>query len=309
MANFDSTITELNNLHYFWDYKKICDLIKSLIDNGISIREIDNNCPKIPIYMIINYLIENEGNNINYINAITNYYNSIQINRQRCLVIADTHIGRLSNNENYIKNHTYENERGLFSAYNYALRNGITNVIHLGDLIEGFSDNTQRKIPTRLEQIEYLKKVYPYVNGIKTYLLYGNHDCNLISYDDADKRFHRVCYNTELIGAYSSYIFFCGNRIKLFHESYKNIINNEPPKIKNIELPYDFILDGHGHRYYIDDTNRIGLMPSLSSSVPDKNTIGFVEMINEEKEYIFKYFDQNGNEVKSGEKVLIKKKH
>ena len=309
MANFDSTITELNNLDYNFDHIQIVNSIKKLIDNGTSIREIDNNCPKLPAYIIINYLIENEGNNINYINAITHYYNGIQINRQRCLVIADTHIGRFSGNENYIKNHIYENERGLFSAYNYALRNGITNIIHLGDLIEGFLDNTQRKIPTCLEQIEQLKKVYPYVNGIKTYLLYGNHDLNLIKRYYADKRFYRVCYNTELIGAYSSYIFFCGNRIKLFHESYKNIINKVPPKIKNIELPYDFILDGHGHRYYIDDTNRIGLMPSLSSSVPDKNTIGFVEMIDEEKEYIFKYFDQNGNEVKSGEKVLLKKKH
>lgn len=297
MTDFVSEIKRMSNLACPLDR---ADLAKTLIDKGVSIRDMDNNCPELPIYEIIRYVVSNGTNDINIMNALRDYYNNLQINEQRCLVISDTHIGRLLNNETYNKNQTFENEKGLYSAYNYALKNGIGNVIHLGDLIEGFSDeNVKNKIPTQQEQVEYLEKFYPRKDEVKTYLLYGNHDINLIKYNNADKNFYKVCHNMELIGAYFSYINFCGNIIKLDH--HEKILSTK------LELPHDITLSGHHHNFFFDELNNDLHMPSVSSWNSVKSDIGFIEMIDEENNYLFKYLDQNGNEVKEKEKVLIKK--
>lgn len=295
MTDFVSEIKQMIRSNNPWIY---IDVINSLIDKGISIRDMNNNCPELPIYEIISNMLKVKMNDTK-MNALRDYYNSLQINEQRCLVISDTHIGRLLENETYNKNQTYENERGLYSAYNYALKNGIGNVIHLGDLIEGFAHKKlKEKIPTQQEQVEYLERIYPRRDEVKTYLLYGNHDVNLIEHDSADKNFYKVCHNMELIGSYFSYINFCGNIIKLDH--------NEKIFSTKLELPHEFTLSGHSHHYFVNQIERKVIMPLLSSSATIGD-IGFIEMIDEENNYLFKYLDQNGNEVKEKERVLIKK--
>lgn len=299
--NFDTVITELNNSNTTWEFQKIYSLLKLLIDSGVSIKDIDNNCSNLTAYKIIDYLVKYGEDDINNINAIKNYYNSLQINQDRCLVIADTHIGRLLGTEKYNKSQIFENERGLYYAYNHALKENINNVIHLGDLLEGDSDRDQYRIYAYQNQLEYLERVYPHINNIKTYLLYGNHDYNLIYYDNVDSKFYKVCNNMELIGVNDTYINFCNQIIKLSHYC------KTSDYIKNIELPHDIELSGHSHMYCIYEEDRFVRIPSLSSAVADKDGIGFIEMVNEENNYLLKYFDQNGNEVKGKEKVLNKK--
>ena len=301
MLNINTILSELNNSNATWEFEKIYSLLKQLIDNGISIRDIDNNCPKLTAYKIIDYLIRYGENNIDNLNAIKNYYDSLQINQDRCLVIADNHIGRLLRSEEYNPSQMFENERGLYFAYNHALKKGINNIIHLGDLLEGNSDIYQNKIQAIPYQFEYLERVYPHITNIKTYLLYGNHDYNLIYYDNVDEKFYNVCTNMELIGVNYSYINFCNQRIKLSHYC------NTAEYIKNIELPYDFELSGHSHIYNVFEEERFIRIPSLSSVSIDKSNIGFIEMIDEESKYLFKYFDENGNEKKENEKILCKK--
>ena len=295
-------INELNKCDTTYEFKKIYDLLKHLIDNGVSIKDIDNNCPKLPTYKIIDYLVRYGENDINNLNARKNYYNSLQINQNRCLIIADNHMGRLLRKEEYNTQDVFENERGLYFAYNHALKNGINNVIHLGDLLEGNSDSYQRRIENVPQQFEYLERVYPHVNNVKTYLLYGNHDYNLIYYNNAYDKFYKVCNNMELIGVNYSYINFCNQRIKLSHYC------SSAEYLKNIELPYDFELSGHSHIYNVFEEYRFVRVPALSSASLDKSSTGFIEMIDEENNYLFKYFDENENEIKAKESTLSKGK-
>ena len=301
MSDINIIINELNNLDVTCEFKKIYILLKQLIDNGILIKDIDNNCIKLTTYKIIDYLIRYGENDINNLNAIKNYYDNLQINQDRCLVIADNHMGRLLSTEEYNPLQIYENERGLYFAYNHAIKRGINNVIHLGDLLEGNSDNYQKRIQAIPYQFEYLERMYPNNINIKTYLLYGNHDYNLIYFDNVDDKFYKACTNMELIGVNYSYINFCNQRIKLSHYC------NNAEYIKNIELPYDFELSGHSHIYNVLEDERFVRIPSLSSASIDKSNIGFIEMIDEENKYLFKYFDENGNEIREKEKTLCKK--
>ena len=285
----------LNKCDVTYEFDKIYNLLTELIKAGISINEIDNNCPKLTSYRIIDFLIK-YGNNT-YLNTIKNYYINLKINQNKCLVIADNHMGRLTKNDN-ISNQYYENERGLYSAYNHALNYNIQNIIHLGDLLEGDSAPAQLKIPVS-QQLEYLKHAYPSINGIKTYLLYGNHDYNLIYFNGVNDKFYKMCSNMELIGINYSYINFCNYIIKLSHEC------KMAEHFQNIDLPHYFELSGHSHSFCMYD--KFIQMPSISSASVDQNSIGYIEMINEENEFLFKFFDQFGHEIYQKEKVL--KKH
>ena len=294
----DYLINELNKCDTTYEFDKIYNLIKKLIDSNVTIKQIDEACLKLPAYKIIDYLMLYGSNDINNLNAIKNYYTSLKINQNKCLVIADSHIGRLDKNEN-INSKFHNNERGLYMAYNHALKNNINNVIHLGDLLEGDSEKTQYRLNTS-NQFEYLKNIYPSINNIKTYLLYGNHDYNLIYFNGANDKFYKICNNMELIGINYSYINFCNYIIKLSHESKLS------ESFRNIDLPYNFELSGHSHYFNINNKLRLVNIPSLASVSLDQDSIGYIEMINEENEFLFKFFDQNGNYINSKEKILSK---
>ena len=285
-------IKQLNECDTTYEFSKIYNLLKSLI-NTMSIKEIEEKCPKLTAYDIIDYLIRYGENDPNNLKAIKTYYSSLTIDHDKCLVIADTHIGRLSN----LSTDCYENERGLYAAYNYALKNNFKHIIHLGDLLEGNSDSYQHKMNID-EQLKYLEKIYPRTN-IKTYLLYGNHDYNLIYFNGISDKFYKVCPNMELIGINYSYINFGNYTIKLSHECKMSGL------IKNIELPHEFELAGHSHYFNIYD--RLVQVPSIASVTLDKDSVGFIEIKNEEKSFIFKFLDKSGNEVKEKEKRLSKK--
>lgn len=203
-------------------------------------------------------------------------------------------------NDSITKKH--ENERGIYTAYEHAYKNGIKEIIHLGDLIEGNSNSNQLRIENVERQIEYLKKFYPDYSDINTYLLYGNHDYNAIKFDHINNKFYKDCKNMKLIGANISYINFCGYPIKLSHEC------DALKKLPVIELPYCFELSGHSHTFNMYEFSRIIKAPNLSSASIDKDSIGYLEMINEENEFLFKFFNDNGKEISRKEKKLMKLK-
>ena len=300
MTNKDYIFAELNECDTTYEFAQIYRLIKHLIDCGVSIKEIDYRCPKLTSYTIIDYLIRYGYDNLINLQAIRNYYNNLRINQDRCLIIADNHMGRLAPNEKYSNNQIFENERGLYHAYNHADKKGINSVIHLGDILEGDSFPDQYRIQSNPYQFEYYKKAYPYLSNIKTYLIYGNHDYHLIFFGNANEKFYKLCPNIELIGVNYSYINFCGHIVKLSHYC------KQSSHINNLFLPYEFELYGHSHMYSIDEENRLVGAPTLSSLAPNKDGIGYLEMINEEKEFLFKFYDQNGNEIGNREKTLIK---
>ena len=68
-------------------------------DNNISlIREISEKCNIAP-HRIIHYLLMRKPKDIQVLKEIKKYYYSNKIESNRCLVIADSHIGRLDSYE------------------------------------------------------------------------------------------------------------------------------------------------------------------------------------------------------------------
>ena len=300
----ETIINDINIIKASTEYicqPEVQEAIKELIHNGYSIRQIAKACPNVSIFDIVTSLFREYDNDIMFRTAIDNYYYGLRIDSDRCLVIADTHIGRLKPGEDensYLSDRHYSNERCLWTAYDYACRNGIKNVIHLGDLIEGNSNPRWSQKLSVDAQLEYLAKVYPPAEECKTYLLYGNHDENIQLHDKKEKDFYKRCRNMEQIGTGLSYMFFCDYIIKLYHDC--NMI------FKKLDINPEFTLAGHSHSYSFNPYQRYIHVPALSYLEAGYDNIGFVELIHEENEFIFKLLDMNANYRK--EDVLTKKR-
>lgn len=294
----------LEEINFSCEFDKAKQVFTNMIYNGYTIEQI-SNLYKLSTYRVIDNLLFKNNTDINVLNAIKDYYNSLKINEHKCLVISDTHIGRLSSDENI---HTYnmamnsncilKNEVGLYNAYNYAIKNNIRNIIHAGDLIEGNCDMYSYKLHPDLQFI-YTKEKYPNINGINTYFIYGNHDFNIIYYHGRKDEEFKMNDNLKLIGLNYSYISFNNNLIKVSHEC------NASRFYRNIDLPYDFEIAGHSHIFTLDEEFRFIKAPTLSSVYSDSTGKGFLELIDEENEYVFKFLDDNTN--LKYEKVLSKK--
>lgn len=297
MGFIETKIKEIDNFEVHSASKSIYDILKSIIYKGYTITHIDNMCSKLNIYSIINFLLMYGEDDPIILNAIKDYYENLKIHSQKCLIISDTHIGRILPGENR-KQAFYKNEEGLYSAYNYAIKHNINYVIHLGDLIEGKSHEEQESLDIN-QQLNYLERIYPQVDSIKTFLLYGNHDFNAIMHNKVEFDFYKRCYKTKLIGVNYSYIQFCGQTIKLEH------FCKEANHLKNIELPYDFELSGHSHNTFnIYEDTRTLKIPALTIDQASSDN-GFLELTDEENGYLFKRFDRKANSM--SEKVLTKK--
>lgn len=290
------------HINFTCEFEKAYNKFTEMIENGYTIRQISKIYNQTP-YRIIDRLLDKD--NIKNLTAIKEYYDSIKIDDNKCLVISDTHIGRLTSNEDYDtylkvmrSDSIFENETGLYNAYNYAIKNNIKYVIHAGDLIEGESDHSYRILGPQL-QFKYIDKKYPNVPGIKNYVLYGNHDFNLIYYGAYCDDFFKVNDNTEFIGINYSYVNFLNYPIKVSHYCKASEHYN------NIDLPYEFELSGHSHIFSFDKDRRYIKVPTLSNINYDTSGKGFLELTNEENEFVFKFLDINTN--LKQEKTLSKK--
>lgn len=91
---------------------------------------------------------------------------------EKVLVIADTHFGSFN-----------DNPRIMDKIYNFCKAEGISIIIHLGDVIEGkeyyvkpTGGDGLRYSMSDENQLAYLQGCLPYDKGIKMYVLQGNHD-------------------------------------------------------------------------------------------------------------------------------------
>jgi hypothetical protein len=100
---------------------------------------------------------------------------------------------------------------------------------------------------------------------------------------------------------------FNDNLIKIFHPFELNSKGEIPYYNKNLEMPYQFILVGHHHCFDINPVSREIKIPTLSILDNDsKHFRGFVELIDEGEEYLFKLYDYEAKYVK--EDQLVKNK-
>ena len=85
-------------------------------------------------------------------------------------IVSDTHLG---SNEEAIEE--------LKAFYAYAEKQGVSAVLHVGDISDGYYTNRPTSIFEQhavgfQNQLEYISKVYPTIPGVKTYFITGNHD-------------------------------------------------------------------------------------------------------------------------------------
>jgi UDP-2,3-diacylglucosamine pyrophosphatase LpxH len=108
--------------------------------------------------------------NPNYKFATSREYEIKPSDEIKIAVVTDTHLGS-----------TFAAEHELHQFYEYINSLGITKVLHLGDLTDGW----YQKRPTSIfeqtavgfqNQLNYFVNHYPRVKGIKTYAITGNHD-------------------------------------------------------------------------------------------------------------------------------------
>ncbi|MBO4601386.1 MAG: metallophosphoesterase [Bacilli bacterium] len=197
-------------------------------------------------------------------------------------ICADLHLGSFDDNINYVN-----------GMINYCIKNNISNIIILGDLIEGteyfkcHNNSGLLRIEADIyKQLEYVNEVLPKVPGITYHMLYGNHDLfseSGISYDiikDLIEVYGRNDF--KVIGCEHGKLQINRDHFKFIHSCMSGLNQTRNKHKQNLSFY------GGGHRSeYITDLKEVSFyksVPPLSnkkSNKPLKNGImvfpGFID--------------------------------
>lgn len=212
------------------------------------------------------------------------------------LVISDTHIGSNLENIDYLK-----------LVYEFAMRNNIKNIIHVGDLLQSTMKPVNPKYISILTQINHLLDEYPYDKNICNRILLGNHDLHIIDKDNSLLDILNLRDDFDIIGFESAY--FKWNNYLL---SMKHPIKNYHITIPNLAPLISFI----GHRHSLKINKDVSIyVPTLSDDLKyygndSDNSPGFLYVINEEQNVkVIRYTIYHRNNYKiSNEGVVLTKK-
>ena len=258
--------------------KEICEIlnisekqlfirIKSLINYGYNIESIYNYDSDI------SYKLKRESNSIekNRVNI-----ENLKGNNFRALVIADLHIGSVDSDIKLVDR-----------VYEYAIKNGINNILVCGDNIEGDYTTTPKNIKDFHSQVEFIIKKYPYDKSIRNFMIFGNHDYHSLYHNNFDisKTIKNSRYDIIPVGYGQGNVNVKNDNIILFHkitDSFKPTINGEK-----------IVLSGHSHmmKTKLKDIFWIGI-PTLSYKSNDKTKDiipGFVDLIIDLENNRFEY--------------------
>ena len=258
------------------------DQIANLYYQNISIKEICGIL-NLEFYEVLYYITKVERNSqiINEMVACQSF------DDQKLIAIADTHIGSSLENFEYIHN-----------TYNYARKNKVKKILHLGDLIQSTYKPVSGKYTNQERQIEHLIYDYPKLGGIETYILLGNHDYNTFSKNPELLELVQERKDFHILGFYKVYIDWQGNLVALSHRTpkYKIHIPNAPRLLD---------LKGHSHKLTVQ-RNEIHA-PSLSDDMKGDGKPGFLLMEHNPDEIDIYSKELIGDQIKNRGKILTKK--
>lgn len=160
---------------------------------------------------------------------------STEINANKILIIADTHLGSQLENIDYIQ-----------MAYNYARENNIHTVIHLGDVFQSTMKNVNPKFIRPQSQVEKALSIFPYYENITTYFLFGNHDFHLFKKDETFLQECKTIPNLRIIGFKKAFVSWKNTIISLHH----------PIRAYNLQIPNrkeEVMLFGHRHELHLKE--------------------------------------------------------
>ena len=208
------------------------------------------------------------------------------------LVIADTHFGNADENLELVE-----------QGYQYAIKNDIKYIFHLGDLIEGVSlanSNNDRVIRTNIhDQIDFITKYYPKSDTVNTLYILGNHDYRALKNEciDIAKVITKRRPDMHFLGYQNSKIRL-GNRVILLQHPFT--IEREEKYDKAINETYDdtrfdLVFRGHTHHnniYFNSFGSIVVNVPACytttirpytsayEATIKDSDTISNVELTN-----------------------------
>ena len=195
-------------------------------------------------------------------------------NNFRCLVTSDLHIGSLDSD---IVGYVYE----------YAIKNGINNILICGDILEGDYTSSPTNIKAVDSQAEYFVKKYPYDRNINNFVILGNHDHYSLKNEgyNVAEYIKNNRYDIVPIGHGQGSVNVKNDNIILFHKLYDGF----KPEFTTEKI----ILSGHSHmmKTKLRDKFWIGI-PTLSNKSNDKTKEiipGFVDLSIDMEKDIFEY--------------------
>ena len=197
-------------------------------------------------------------------------------NSFRCLVISDLHIGSKDADIKLVD-----------SVYEYAVKNGINNILICGDIIEGDYTSYPMDLNDVDSQVDYFVKKYPYDNSINNFMILGNHDHHSLKQEGYNiaQFIKNNRYDIVPIGYGQGSVNIKKDNIVLFHKLYDGFkldINTEK-----------IVLSGHSHmmKTKLRDIFWIGI-PTLSNKSNDKTKEvipGFVDLSIDMEKDRFEY--------------------
>jgi len=173
------------------------------------------------------------------------------------LLISDTHLC-----------HNLDKISLVHKSYQYAYDHDIKYVLHLGDLIEGVMPHNKKelKIDNVEGQIEYVKENYPNYSGIKTLILFGNHDYYSLHKGGIDAAKEICDAREDLInlGYGEAYTRILDNYFRLTHDI--DFMKNYK---KNMDTSINIYGHVHNFKVGVYDENIHIHLPSLSYLKPN----------------------------------------
>ena len=128
-------------------------------------------------------------------------------------VVSDTHIGS-----------RFQQLTHLNTFYKMCKEEGITDIFHSGDLLEGNGklyrgQQFEMFLNGASNQVDYVVKHYPKIKGITTHMISGNHDFSFYKESGYDA-VREICYqrdDIEYLGVFGAYITIGKTRFYLMH--------------------------------------------------------------------------------------------
>ena len=182
-------------------------------------------------------------------------------NEIKVMVISDTHFGN-----------KLERLDLLDRVYNYCIKNNIHLIFNCGDIIDGTFGQSEKRIKDTYGQIDYLIKKYPFDKSILTFAVGGDHDLSALRYNFQDIIEIIKNYRHDIIieNYFNSIVNIKNDRLLLHHREVERKSNSDGRNIDYKEIT-PIILNGHIHKYAIEQTRNDGVVSAFVPSLSDIN--------------------------------------
>ncbi len=179
----------------------------------------------------------------------------------KVIVISDTHFGS-----------KLERIDLLDRVYNYCINNNIHIIFNCGDIIDGTFGHNDKRIKDVYSQIDYLIKKYPFDKNILTFAVGGDHDHSALTrgYQDIIEIIKNYRHDLIFQNYYNATISIKNEKILLHHREPQGKLLADGRTIDGKEI-IPIVLNGHLHKYVVEQTKSDGVVNVLVPSLSDLN--------------------------------------